>query len=157
MNIQPDLFIYSPDGSRYMIDVSIISPDSDSSVQQLRSNTKPLAAAEHRAKVKHSDYDTLAHDNSMSFIPFILETHGAISGETKEFLRLLSKNAAAPAQFYIYALRRLSVALQRANARVQAEGSSLLSFRGAGSSSMVEIVGALSLSASVSGGRRGGR
>ena len=58
----------------------------------------------------------------MLFVPFVLETHGAIGEEAKAFVRLLSKNATV-------------------TARVQAEGSSLLSFRAAGSSSMVEIIG----------------
>ena len=78
-----------------------------------------------------------------------METHGAVGTKAKDFLTKLSNNTIimAPSQFCIYALRRLAVALQRADARVQAEGegNSLLSFRAAGSSSMVEISGAVQL------------
>ena len=141
-NIQPDLFVYAADGTRYMIDVSITAPDADSYLK-LRSNTVPLAAAKNRENVKDKDYEKLAQDNEMILVPFVMETHGAVGTKAKDFLTALSKNTMAPSQFYIYALRRLAVALQRANARVQAEGNSLLSFRAAGSSSMVEISGAV--------------
>ena len=134
--------MYAADGTRYMIDVSVTAPDADSYLK-LRSNTVPLAAAKNRENVKDKDYEKLAQDNEMILVPFVMETHGAVGTKAKDFLTALSKNTMAPSQFYIYALRRLAVALQRANARVQAEGNSLLSFRAAGSSSMVEISGAV--------------
>ena len=79
----------------------------------------------------------------MIFVPFVLESLGALGKEAAAFLRDLSKETVEPHQFYIYALRRIAVALQRGNAQVQRHGQVLIrrsATRRTAHQPMVEIV-----------------
>jgi hypothetical protein len=124
--IRPDLYVYLPNGETAMIDVSVVFPAGATYVNNKGSAVKSLAAANDRAKEKVRKYGELANLNRMKFVPFILESFGAIGKEAKQFISSLVEDLPEKNQLYAYCLRRLSIALQRGNARMEAAGRTLL-------------------------------
>ena len=75
-----------------------------------------------RQAARHSKYDELARINGFKFVAFALESTGAFGEEAMEFINSISALTDDPSLFYVYCMRRLSIALQRGNALVHAEG-----------------------------------
>jgi hypothetical protein len=122
-DIRPDLYVFSPSGETFMIDVSIVYPAGPSYVNRHHTDTRPSAAATHRAKEKVRKYDALARRNGMTFVPFIMESFGAFGIEARKFIKFISEQTADSFVFFLYCLRRLSIALQRGNALLQMCGA----------------------------------
>jgi hypothetical protein len=119
--IVPDLYVYTG-GKTYMIDVSIVYPAGSTYVNAHSADIHSLAAASHRGKEKVRKYESLAHRNGMEFIPFILESFGAIGKEARRFISEIADETPESNQFYAYCLRRLSIVLQRGNSLMQMNG-----------------------------------
>ena len=105
-----------------MIDVSVTMAATPSFVQTLKTHERFLAAATSREQVKSRKYSSLAARSNMRCVPFVVESFGAMGKQAESFLRELSQETAEPHQFYIYALRRVAIVLQRGNAKVQRQG-----------------------------------
>jgi hypothetical protein len=120
-NIRPDLYVYI-NGTAYMIDVSIVCPAASSHVYSHNADEIPLSSAIHRGKEKVRKYRRLARQNHMKFVPFILESFGAVDKQARSFISLLAEQTNDPHQFFAYCMRRLSIALQRGNSDIQTRG-----------------------------------
>ena len=119
--ILPDLYVFTSNET-YMIDVSITFPPASSFIGRLHTDTRPLAAAKMREYEKVRKYDSLARHNGMVFVPFVLESFGAVGKQAKKFISIIAEQMEESNQFYAYALRRLSIALQKGNAIMQTQG-----------------------------------
>jgi hypothetical protein len=128
-----DLLIYR--GSRaYYIDVSIVHSAAPSLLQNTTPSsaiqTQALHATQAREKAKTTKYEELCRLNRYTFIPFVLESFGGFGAAALEFVKLLSKDwdnthtdmQCSTAVFHTYALRCISLALQRGNALISAHG-----------------------------------
>jgi hypothetical protein len=114
-------------------DVGITAPFSDTHVQRHASATKPLeaAAAMERDKVKHYTHH-ICDEKQQEFIPFIMESSGALGRSAANIIDLLCKRYTGfddddKAFFKTHCYIVLSVALQRGNALVSRRGISILS------------------------------
>lgn len=105
-----------------MIDVTVAYPAASSYVKHRRTDIRPLSAALMRENQKTNKYDSLAFRNGFVFVPFVLESFGAIGKEAKEFIGIIAKRSEESNQFYAYCLRRLSITLQKGNAIMQSKG-----------------------------------
>jgi hypothetical protein len=124
---RPDIHIYFP-SSRTMVDVSVIHPGAASFARQAH---VPLSAAHSRERDKVSKYRQVAHSESASFVPFVLETFGVwyqalkfvtdVSSLARENLSL----AQSEPDFRGSMVRCLAIALQVGNAHVALSGSLL--------------------------------
>ena len=117
--IQPDLFVHKGNAS-FMIDVSVVHPAADSYARG--ASRVATYAARLRENDKTRKYKALADRNGFTFVPFVMETTGAMGAEALRFLSMLSEDADHPASFLRNAKRRLAIALQRGNFRVVREG-----------------------------------
>jgi hypothetical protein len=125
-SVVPDLFVYSADSAAKMLDVTVRYPATDSMVSQHRAHEVPLVACKVAENSKNSKYDTLAVDNGMSFVAFAVEVFGAIGRSALKFLKDVAEQVSSPHLFYVYSLRRISIAIQRGNALVLQHGKQLL-------------------------------
>lgn len=121
-NIIPDLFI-NTGTSKYMIDVSIIYPAADS--HSALASTAQCAAATKRENEKREKYDRIAIRNGFIFVPFVIESFGAIGKCADQLIKELA-NCTNDASNSSYFKRRLSIALQRGNALIAQEGAWLM-------------------------------
>jgi hypothetical protein len=121
-NITPDLFV-NTGINKYMIDVSIVYPCADSHIG-IASNAQCAAAAK-RENEKKTKYDRFANRNGYTFVPFVMETFGAIGKCAEQFIRDLS-NTTNDESNCDYFKRRCAIALQRGNALTMKQGAWLM-------------------------------
>ena len=126
---RPDMQVVSFTG-HHLVDVSVTHPCAASYVGS--ASSRPLSAANARAKRKIADYGSLcaSFDPPASFVPFVFETFGAAEGRVGEFVNYLAKVASTnqvdrEGRFRYRALTALAVALQVGNARVLLSGAEL--------------------------------
>ncbi len=81
-----------------------------------------------REQAKVAKYSKLAADENATFIPFVMESYGAMGAEARAYLRELRKLAVDNSDMALisYLPQRLAVALQKGNARVIQQGYALL-------------------------------
>ena len=82
----------------------------------------------------------------MSFVAFAVESFGAIGHAARKFLRAIADRTSESNVFYIYALRRVAIAIQKGNARVMQEGKAMMramDIRGA-RSSIIDVMDGVS-------------
>jgi hypothetical protein len=140
-HLRPDALVFTPDAT-YMLDVSVIHP---STAEGLRAHSDryALAAAKSREAVKVDKYSELAARLHMVFIPFVVESLGAIGECAERFLNTLAARYASyygdePFAFKTYSRRRIVMALARGNGSVAQAGrvakaaAEALAVRGAG-------------------------
>lgn len=120
-NIRPFLYVYI-NGIAYMIDVSIVCPAASSHVESHNADEISLSSAIHQGKDKVRKYHQVARQNHMKFVPFILESFGAVDKQARSFISLVAEQTNDPHQFFAYCMRRLSIALQRENSDIQTRG-----------------------------------
>jgi len=107
-----------------MLDVAITHPGAPS-----RKSDRPLAAAADLQGIKNRKYHDWAAQRGGRFLPFVLETHGALGKQAGDVLKLLAKVAANSAavlsvsDFLKLFKQKLSVTLQRGNALVAKMGA----------------------------------
>src|SRR3569623_1893719 len=85
--VRPDLDILLPD-QNVMINVAVTNP-----VAPCRKTPYPLAAANDLQSTKNRKYANCATQRGGRFIPFVLETHGALGKQADAVLKLLAKDA----------------------------------------------------------------
>lgn len=117
--LRPDLTVVSA-AAISMVDVTISNAASPSNAQ-----LTPTQLLNKRARDKHNKYDRLAEAVRAKFVPFVLTSSGGLGDEALELVRELVMRGAhahhddqtvlAKVQF---ALRRLSMAVHRGNARM---------------------------------------
>jgi len=105
------------------IDVSVTNPLASSYVS--RASIAPLSAAKARDETKRTKYSRLCFENGLDFMPFTIETYGALSKIAYSFARVLINRTCAlqgdqdpvtiESQFR-FLLQRISVTLQSFNA-----------------------------------------
>jgi len=121
--VRPDLDILLPD-QNVMIDVAVTNP-----VAPCRKTPYPLAAANDLQSTKNRKYANWATQRGGRFIPFVLETHGALGKQADAVLKLLAKVAShssavlSVTEFLTLFKQKLSVTLQRGNALVAKMGA----------------------------------
>src|SRR6185437_1795210 len=89
--LRPDLRTVL-DGTSLLLDVSIVHPFAPS---LLPFTASPLGAARQRELEKLRKYDRLALDEGASFVPFVLESTGALGESAQRFVQLLASRALA--------------------------------------------------------------
>jgi hypothetical protein len=120
--IQPDIVLFLED-KKYFIDVSVTCP-SAKSYRSAASNCN-LSAAQLRANYKNSKESTACKLAGGEFIPFVVESYGAIHDEAEELLRLISKQYDSSREqndFLAHARRRIAFAIQKGNGKIALEG-----------------------------------
>lgn len=122
----PDLFVYSSDSAARMLDVTVRFPATEAMVVHHRAHEVPLAASKVAENAKNAKYDGLAVDNGMAFVAFAVEVFGGMGRSAIKFLKEVAEEVSNPHSFFIYALRRISIAIQRGNALVLQHGKQLL-------------------------------
>ena len=108
-----------------MIDVAVTHPGAPS-----RKSDRPLAAAGDLEARKNTRYKKFAIERGARFLPFIVETHGALGKQTGGVYKILAKKAAVSnsadlsvTDFIKQFNQSLSVTLQRGNALVARMGA----------------------------------
>lgn len=107
----------------FLVDVSITHPASPSF---LRLHSQPFGAAVSREAAKTRKYAALAEMEGATFVPFVLESFGALASAARRFLgdvvALAADVAMVPASSP-QLCRALSVVLQRGNALILRSGA----------------------------------
>ena len=120
-SIRPDAIISTHD-ERFMIDVSVINPTSES-----YSIGKPGAAARSREQQKTRKYKQLAELEQCKFVPFVLESYGTWGRSATKLLRVLSEQYSQDENlarvWYRRAIVAVTFALQAGNAWVGWSGA----------------------------------
>jgi hypothetical protein len=121
--VRPDLDILLPD-QNVMIDVAVTHPGAP-----CRKTEYALAAANDLQSIKNKKYGDWATQRGGRFLPFVLETHGALGKQADAVLKLLAKVAShssavlSVTDFLKEFKQKLSVTLQRGNALVAKLGA----------------------------------
>ena len=122
--VRPDLDVILP-GQHVMFDVAVTHPGAP-----CRKSDKPCAAANDMQATKNRKYKDWALALGAKFLPFVLETHGALGQQAEDVLKLLTKAASASSHlpmpvrdFMKYTRQALSISLQRGNALVAKMGA----------------------------------
>ena len=121
--LRPDLDILLPD-QHVTLDVAIANP-----VAPSRKLDRRFAAADDLQGRKNTKYKEWSHQQGAKFLPFIMETPGALGKQTAGVFKLLAKAAATAtigmsvAEFMRSRRQALSVTLQRGNALVVKMGA----------------------------------
>ena len=116
--IRPDLELQIG-ARRILADVAIVHPCAPSHQQRAQ---RSLGTANHAERRKHRRYDNLARTRRGIFLPFVVETHGAIASSARALMRQIAAFAGQelPSQTRHVTLIRLmtevSVAVQKGNA-----------------------------------------
>ena len=118
-------------GPEVATDVSVVHPGAAS--YRVAASKRRCAAADGRAKVKHGLYDTPARAQGMTFVPFVVESYGALHREAAAMVKCVARAAleeaacdgGAPAVTVRGIRQRVAVALQRGNAWVIQQGERL--------------------------------
>jgi hypothetical protein len=119
--LKPDLMLTSPSHS-LLVDVQVTHPCRSSIIKSSR--TSPLAAASEREIIKINTYTDFATASSRTFVPFVLEAHGAWGKGASDLIDILARHASeydssiSPKMFSSMATRRISIALQEGNAKL---------------------------------------
>ena len=109
-------------GKTCLIDVAVINPTGESHVKKLREDGAGAAATAYE-KIKRAKYEDL-DESKFIFVPFILETSGALGKTAKNFIselrqkideKICSRAVEKPRQEIDPLLRAISLELQRAN------------------------------------------
>jgi hypothetical protein len=81
----------------YLVDVTVVNPEAPSHVNH---SGTPLGAAKEAEKAKERKYreaamygDEEGKRPSYKFVPFVVETHGALGRKAEKFISALSVNA----------------------------------------------------------------
>jgi hypothetical protein len=126
--LRPDALFITSHGS-VLVDVSVAHPLSPSYVHTASMHN--LATAKAREKQKTTKYAQLAQKESSSFVPFVLESYGAIGKSALSFLRMLAREAetnhatSSHRHFLRHAKQCISAALQRGNAIIAQCGTAM--------------------------------
>ena len=118
--MRPDIYAFLSD-RRILIDVSVIHP---LAATYLQSAQRPLGAAKTRENYKADKFAALTHEEKAEFVPFVMETTGALGKAARNFLIdtclfiSLADEFNTPFKVKDYILRSLAIELQRGNALV---------------------------------------
>src|SRR6185312_13001076 len=122
--IRPDAIVVSS-LSKYMIDVSIVNPTSPSYVTTAAAMKK--GTPEYREKWKREKYGTLPESQGCVFVPFVLDSYGAMGKEASDFLLELSRSVSVieskQREFMSFCICAISFALQQGNAFISSAGT----------------------------------
>jgi hypothetical protein len=123
---KPDLLVYDPQ-QQWMIDVTITEPSGKDHLKSRHSATVPGAAARQAEKNKAGKYEPeikkLSGVNHLTqFVPFVLETHGAIGKRALAWLQSLVADLPLPASELSTILGYISTALQVGNSELTITG-----------------------------------
>jgi hypothetical protein len=123
---KPDLLVYDTQ-QQWMIDVTITEPSGKDHLKSRHSATVPGAAARQAEKNKAAKYEPevkkLSGVNHLTqFVPFVLETHGAIGKRALAWLQSLVADLPLPASELSMILGYLSTALQVGNSEMTITG-----------------------------------
>ena len=108
-----------------MVDVSVIHP---AAVTYIDHAQRPLGAAAFREREKETKYATLIAEEKAEFVPFVMESTGALGRQAKQFLEKLvislnlTREFTAAWEIKDYLSRGLAITLQRGNAAVMLQG-----------------------------------
>jgi len=117
-HVVPDLMVFLGD-KRYLLDISVTCPSAKSYMAQAARNN--LSAGNRRARAKDAKYVAPCTEaaSPAQFIPFVVESYGAIQPKAEDFLRLVSKQFDCTTDqndFLAHARRRIAFATQKGNA-----------------------------------------
>jgi hypothetical protein len=122
--IRPDAIVVSS-LNKYMIDVSIVNPTSPTYVATEASMKK--GTPECREKWKKDKYGSLPESQGCIFVPFVLDSYGAMGEEASHFLvalsRLVSVHESKQREFMNFCICAISFALQQGNAFISSAGT----------------------------------
>jgi hypothetical protein len=124
-SVRPDALVLC-DGGVSLVDVSVTNPTAVS--YSTKSAEHDLSAARAREKSKTVKYFDQAVSEHAHFVPFVLESFGAVGEQALNFIRALGSEAVAHGRFSSETsfangmLRALSIALQKGNAQVASGG-----------------------------------
>ena len=117
---RPDLAMFL-DNQLVFTDVTVCHPTAPSLLAYAR---RPLGAAQLRVGLKHRRYDEICAKDGGSFVPFVLETSGALHRVSRELVRRIAGKlevsglASDHRALSAHILRCISFLLHRGNARV---------------------------------------
>jgi len=141
-----------------MVDVSVIHP---AAVTYIDHAQRPLGAAAFREREKETKYATLIADEKAEFVPFVMESTGALGRQAKQFLEKLvislnlTREFTAAWEIKDYLSRGLAIALQRGNAAVMPQGAEGEQCGGLKGEASVRCGGAATITGSPRGARWG--
>ena len=122
-------------GVSYLLDLSATHPTSPSALSSRRS-LRPLGAARQREYEKKQKYSELATLEGVTIVPLVMESTGALGECFRQFIHRISTSVrngefagASPSAVERFLIAALAVSLQRGNAAILREGTSLLSGR----------------------------
>ncbi len=109
--------------TRLLVDVTVRRPTGLTELR-LRHGATPLATATAAEDAKHAKYDEACKRESLTMVPFALESYGAKGKEARKLLLKLAdaSEELTAAAFLRHASAALSVALQCGNADIAARG-----------------------------------
>ena len=87
-----DLFITTPQGKSFLVDVTIVQPACPTWLKRGSSKSQ-LSAANAAAKDKHHEYDEIAKQMGAKFVPIAAEVFGAINTEAIDLFKQLASFA----------------------------------------------------------------
>ena len=89
-SIVPDLYVTFP-AKQFMLDVSVVYPAC--ATYHKGAAEAPLYAAQKREDTEITKYGTLASHNRYKFVPFVMESTGALGKRAAAFLKDLAQYA----------------------------------------------------------------
>lgn len=124
-------------GTRQLIDVTVVRPTSLSWLQRQRSaagaaaagsHMQPLVAAREAEAAKLAKYSAACSHAGWAMVPFALESYGAKGTLAKQLLQRMAAHSLdrSPEAFLVHADRVLSAALQAGNAAIAGQGTAEL-------------------------------
>ena len=118
-----DILSILPGGKHVMVDVTVIHPLGSQQVGRACKTTAAAAVA--AEKRKESQWEEFADRPQYEFVPFALESYGALGPQAVEYVKELGSVASASGRvpksvFVMNAYKILSCALQKGNARMYA-------------------------------------
>ena len=117
---RPDLRVYLPTGQEHIVELSGCEPTCATYLRE--SSRMPRATLHAREDAKVEKYREKLAARHVAYWPFVWETYGALGDPAVDFVRLLSPFASSdPREQWCFnrrSIRRLSVVLQRSNARM---------------------------------------
>jgi hypothetical protein len=112
-----------------LVDVTVVRPSQLTLLvhgsESSGSHKQPLVAASRAEKYKHQTYDMECARRGWKFVPFVVETYGALGQEAASLLGRISAHHPSmnQSEFLSYANSCLSICLQRGNACVSERGT----------------------------------
>ena len=113
--------------------MSVVHPSAPSNINV---GQKPLGCARQREHAKRMKYDNIARGENADFVPFVLESSGAMGSAASELIQVvvldrpfLPGEFASPKGASGYLRLALAVLLQRRNARIVRQGIQMAQHR----------------------------